>query len=170
MLARGPLPLTRCSAFGIEIADALEAAHRQGIVHRDLKPGNVMLTAAGAKLLDFGLAKHTVGAAGQALSTMLADGARRPARHEGHHHRHAASTWRPNRSQGLPADARTDIFAFGTMLYEMATGRRAFEATTQASLIAKILETEPPVVSSLAPLTPARARPRRPGLPREGTC
>ena len=110
-----------------------------------------MLTAAGTKLLDFGLAKHTVGAAGQALS-MLAT-----APGTGTAQGTIIGTlpyMAPEQVQGAPADARTDIFALGTILHEMATGRRAFEATTQASLIAKILETEPPVVSSLAPLTP----------------
>ena len=150
-LARGPLPLSQVLRFGIEIADALEAAHRHGIVHRDLKPGNVMLTPAGAKLLDFGLAKHDTGPAVQALS-MLAT-APGTATAQGT----IVGTLQymaPEQVQGQPADARTDIFALGALLYEMATGRRAFEATTQASLIAKILETDPPAVSSLAPLAP----------------
>ena len=152
-LERGALPLGQVLRFGVEIADALEAAHRQGIVHRDLKPGNVMLTPAGTKLLDFGLAKHDTGPAGQALS-MLAT-APGTATAQGT----IIGTLQymaPEQVQGAPADARTDIFALGALLYEMATGRRAFEATTQASLIAKILETEPPAVSSLTPLDPAR--------------
>src|SRR6187200_2284728 len=150
-IERGPLPLAQVLRFGIEIADALQAAHQRGIVHRDLKPANIMLTAAGTKLLDFGLAKHTVGAAGQALS-MLAT-----APGTGTAQGTIIGTLQymaPEQVQGAPADARTDIFALGTILYEMATGRRAFEATTQASLIAKILETEPLAVSSLAPLAP----------------
>jgi eukaryotic-like serine/threonine-protein kinase len=150
-ITRGPLPLAQVLRFGIEIADALETAHRHGIVHRDLKPGNIMLTAAGTKLLDFGLAKHTVGAAGQALS-MLAT-----APQTGTAQGTIIGTLQymaPEQVQGAPADARTDIFAFGTILYEMATGRRAFEAKTQASLIAKILETDVPSVSTLASLTP----------------
>jgi eukaryotic-like serine/threonine-protein kinase len=150
-IERGPLPLPQVLRFGIEIADALEAAHRHGIVHRDLKPANIMLTAAGTKLLDFGLAKHTVGAAGQALS-MLAT-----APGTGTTQGTIIGTLQymaPEQVQGAPADARTDIFALGTILYEMATGRRAFEARTQASLIAKILETDVPAVSTLAPLTP----------------
>ena len=150
-IERGPLPLAQLLRFGIEIADALEAAHRHGIVHRDLKPANIMLTAAGTKLLDFGLAKHTVGAAGQALS-MLAT-----APGTGTAQGTIIGTLQymaPEQVQGAPADARTDIFALGSILYEMATGRRAFEATTQASLIAKILEADVPAVSTLAPVAP----------------
>jgi eukaryotic-like serine/threonine-protein kinase len=150
-IERGPLPLAQVLRFGIEIADALEAAHRHGIVHRDLKPGNIMLTAAGTKLLDFGLAKHTVGSAGQALS-MLAT-----APGTGTAQGTIIGTLQymaPEQVQGVPADARTDIFALGTVLYEMATGRRAFEATTHASLIAKILETDVPAVSTLVPVAP----------------
>ena len=110
-----------------------------------------MLTASGTKLLDFGLAKHTVGAAGQALS-MLAT-----APGTGTAQGTIIGTLQymaPEQVQGAPADARTDIFALGSILHEMATGRRAFEATTQASLIAKILETDVPPVSTLAPLAP----------------
>ena len=150
-LERGPLPLSQVLRFGLEIADALEAAHRQGIVHRDLKPGNVMLTPAGTKLLDFGLAKNLMGASEQGLSQLATTPGTATA--EGT----ILGTlpyMAPEQVQGLPADARTDLFALGTILHEMATGRRAFEATTQASLIAKILETEPPSVSSLASLTP----------------
>jgi eukaryotic-like serine/threonine-protein kinase len=150
-IERGPLPLAQVLRFGIEIADALETAHGHGIVHRDLKPGNIMLTAAGTKLLDFGLAKHTVGTAGQAL-TMLAT-----APGTGTAQGTIIGTLQymaPEQVQGASADARTDIFALGTILYEMATGKRAFEAKTQASLIAKILETDVPAVSTLAPLAP----------------
>jgi hypothetical protein len=150
-VARGPLPLGQVLRFGTEIADALEAAHRLGIVHRDLKPGNVMLTASGTKLLDFGLAKHTVGSAGQALSALATTPGTGTAQGT------LIGTlpyMAPEQVQGLPADARTDIFALGTLLYEMATGRRAFEAATQASLIAKILETDVPAVSTLTLLAP----------------
>jgi hypothetical protein len=150
-VARGPLPLGQVLRFGTEIADALEAAHRLGIVHRDLKPGNVMLTASGTKLLDFGLAKHTVGSAGQALSALATTPGTGTAQGT------LIGTlpyMAPEQVQGLPADARTDIFALGTLLYEMATGRRVFEAATQASLIAKILETDVPAVSTLTLLAP----------------
>ena len=150
-MQRGPLPLAQVLRFGIEIADALEAAHQRGIVHRDLKPANIMLTTTGTKLLDFGLAKHTVGATGQALS-MLAT-----APGTGTAQGTIIGTLQymaPEQVQGAAADARTDIFAFGTILYEMATGRRAFEAKTQASLIAKILETDVPAVSTLTLVAP----------------
>jgi serine/threonine protein kinase len=166
-LARGPLPLAQVLRFGIEIADALEAAHRHGIIHRDLKPGNVMLTAAGTKLLDFGLAKHAAGPSGQAFS-MLAT-APGSATAQGT----IIGTLQymaPEQVQGQTADARTDIFALGALLYEMATGRRAFEATTQASLIANILETEPPARVVAGATCATRPRPRCPGLPREGAC
>ena len=125
-----------------------------------------MLTAAGTKLLDFGLAKHTVGAAGQALS-MLAT-----APGTGTAQGTIIGTLQymaPEQVQGAPADARTDIFALGTILYEMATGRRAFEAKTQASLIAKILETDVPAVSTLAPVAPPVFDHVVQDVPRQGT-
>ncbi len=150
-LSRGKLPIAQCLQYGIQIADALAGAHQAGIVHRDLKPGNIMLTAAGTKLLDFGLAKQTVGSAGQALS-MLAT-----APSTGTAQGTIIGTLQymaPEQVQGAPADARSDIFALGSILHEMATGRRAFEATTQASLIAKILQTEVPAVSTLVPVAP----------------
>jgi eukaryotic-like serine/threonine-protein kinase len=150
-IERGPLPLVQVLRFGIEIADALEAAHRKGIVHRDLKPGNVMLTDGGVKLLDFGLAKHTTGAAGQPLS-MLAT-APGPGTAEGTFIG-TLQYMAPEQVQGFPADARTDIFALGALLYEMATAKPAFEASTQASLIAKILASDVPAVSKLTPVAP----------------
>ena len=166
-LERGPLPLNQVLRFGIEMADALEVAHRQGIVHRDLKPGNVMLTPAGTKLLDFGLAKQTVGPAGQALS-MLAT-----APGTGTAQGTIIGTLQymaPEQVQGCQRMRGPTSSRWAAILYEMATGRRAFEATTQASLIAKILETEPPARLVARPPHASRARPRRPGLPREGAC
>lgn len=150
-LSRGPLPPEQVIRFGVQIAEALYAAHKQGIVHRDLKPGNVMLTKAGAKLLDFGLAKTA--------DTSLADGTipqateRRALTEEGM----VLGTFQymaPEQVEGQPADPRTDIFALGATLYEMATGHRAFEGKTRASLIAAILDREPPPVSSIAPASP----------------
>src|ERR1700741_3800981 len=151
-LAKGPLPLEQVLQYAIEIADALDRAHRKGITHRDLKPGNIMLTKSGTKLLDFGLAKLRQDAApGSPLSQL-------PTANEGIT---AQGTilgtleyMAPEQLEGGEVDARTDIFAFGAVVYEMATGKKAFEGKSQASLIAKILETDPPPMSSLQPMTP----------------
>jgi Tol biopolymer transport system component len=155
-LSRGPLPPEQVIRFGVQIAEALYTAHKQGIVHRDLKPGNVMLTKSGAKLLDFGLASVGVAAPGhpapEAGAATLAT-ERRPLTEEGT----VLGTFQymaPEQVEGLPADPRTDIFALGATLYEMATGRRAFEGKTRASLIASILDREPPPVSTVAPASP----------------
>jgi len=156
-LGRGALPMEQVLRYGIEIADALDKAHRSGIVHRDLKPGNVMLTKSGVKLLDFGLAKLRE-ASGGAISS----GASRLATQE---QRSAPLTERgtvlgtyqymsPEQIEGVEADARSDIFAFGTVLYEMATGRKAFSGKSQASLMGSILRDEPPAISEVAPMTP----------------
>ncbi len=165
-LVKGPLPLDQVLRYAIEIADALDKAHRKGITHRDLKPGNIMLTKTGAKLLDFGLAKLRQEAAPATPESQLPDD-------EGRSHRRKerswarCSTWRRSKSKGKEVDARTDIFAFGAVVYEMATGRKAFEGKSQASLIAKILETDPPPMASLAPMTPLGFGPRRQAVPRQ---
>jgi len=151
-LLRGPLPREEVLQRAIEIAAALDHAHRIGIVHRDLKPSNVMLTAAGAKLLDFGLAKiHQPGFA-LASGTATLPGAASTI--EGS----IVGTFQymaPEQLEGKEADARTDVFAFGTLVYEMATGRKAFGGESQASVIAAILRAETPRISELDPLTPA---------------
>ena len=150
-LTKGALPLDEALKIAIQIADALDAAHRQGIVHRDLKPGNVMLTKAGAKLLDFGLAKASAPIAGAGLSMLPTTPPNLTAQGT------ILGTFQymaPEQLEGQEADARTDIFAFGAVLYEMLTGRKAFEGKSQASLIGAILHTTPPSLASLQPLAP----------------
>src|SRR5713101_7101064 len=154
-LVKGPLPLEQTLRLGIEIADALDKAHRQGIVHRDLKPGNVMLTKSGVKLLDFGLAKAlpTPGGRGVGGEGLTSLPTRQGLTQEGT----ILGTFQymaPEQLEGKEADARTDIFAFGALLYEMATGRKAFEGKSQASLIAAILDREPQPISTIQPMTP----------------
>jgi eukaryotic-like serine/threonine-protein kinase len=153
-LAKGAIPLKEVLRYAIEIADALDNAHRRGIVHRDLKPANIMLTKSGIKLLDFGLAKlrdttdvntsgewanptksHELTAKGTVLGTL--------------------QYMSPEQLEGKETDARTDIFSFGAILYEMATGRKAFTGTTITSLITSILKSDPEPIASLQPLISA---------------
>ena len=150
-LARGPLPLEQTLRYGAQIADALDKAHRQGIVHRDLKPGNVMLTKTGVKLLDFGLARSAPGA--QAPGSLTASPTQANLTEEGT----ILGTFQymaPEQLEGRAADPRTDIFALGATLYEMATGRKAFSGATQASLISSILRDEPAPISQAQPTSP----------------
>jgi serine/threonine protein kinase len=151
-LAKGPLPLDQALRYAVEIADALDKAHRSGIVHRDLKPGNVMVTKAGTKLVDFGLAKISVGVTGPAGFSALATSP-------------AALTaegtllgtlqyMAPEQLEGKEADAKSDLWAFGCVLYEMLTGKKAFAGTSQASVIAAILDHDPPSIATQRPGTP----------------
>jgi Tol biopolymer transport system component len=149
-LARGPLPLEEALKIAIEIADGLEKAHAHGVTHRDLKPGNVMLTPGGAKLLDFGLAKLQQGPQTPGSDTATeASSATTPGTILG-----TMQYMAPEQLEGREADARTDIFAFGAVLYEMVTGRKAFEGKSKAHLIAAIVSTNPEPISTVEPSAP----------------
>src|SRR5215213_3609888 len=151
-LEKGPLTLTQVLHYGIEIADALVTAHRHGIIHRDLKPSNVALTkGGGAKLLDFGLAKPVASVISGSSSVMP------PPPPEVTAQGTILGTLQymaPEQLEGKQADARTDIFAFGAIVYEMLTGRKAFEGKSQASLVGAIMNAEPPAIMTFQPLTP----------------
>ena len=151
-LEKGALPLDQALKVAVEIADALDKAHRQGITHRDLKPGNIMLTKAGAKLLDFGLAKLRDPKAA-VISPFERETRRASLTSEGT----ILGTLQymaPEQLEGKDADARTDIFAFGSVVYEMITGKEAFTGESQASLIAAILDSQPTPMSTLQPMSP----------------
>jgi serine/threonine-protein kinase len=150
-LMKGSLPLGQVLQYAIEISDALDKAHRKGITHRDLKPGNIMLTKSGSKLLDFGLAKLQQDAApGVSLSKMsTANSLTAEGTILG-----TLQYMAPEQLESKKVDARTDIFAFGAMVYEMATGKKAFEGKSQASVVSAIMSSEPPAMSSLQPMTP----------------
>jgi Tol biopolymer transport system component len=147
-LERGALPLEQVLKYGAQIAEALDRAHRNGIVHRDLKPGNVMLTPTGAKLVDFGLAKETAGLG--SLMTVTSASPLSPLTQQGT----IVGTFQymsPEQVEGKPLDGRSDIFSLGAVLYEMLTGRRAFDGKSQLSVASAILEKEPAPISSIKP-------------------
>jgi serine/threonine protein kinase len=152
-LEKGALPLDQALQYGIELADALSAAHRQGVTHRDVKPGNILLVKSGSKLLDFGLAKLSRPKASSSST--------RDAVLTGRDQKTAKGTiigtmqyMAPEQLEGAVVDSRTDIFAFGAVLYEMVTGRKAFEGKSEASLIASIMASVPPPVSTARPVAP----------------
>ncbi len=162
-LRKGAIPLAEILRIGIAVAEALAVAHRQGIVHRDLKPGNIMLTQAGAKLMDFGLAKplgmHAATASSgaapsfTAVATLSGPSPLSPLTTAGT----IVGTIQymsPEQIEGKEADARSDIFALGAVLYEMTTGKRPFEGKSQISLASSILEKDPEPISLLKPVTP----------------
>ena len=162
-LEKGPLPLDQVLKIGVEIAQALDKAHQQGIVHRDLKPGNIMLTKAGAKLMDFGLAKPTVPFAAQAVGRFTPSTptlnlaqltAAAPALTQKGSVVGTCQYMAPEVLQGADADGRSDLFSFGCVLYEMVTGRRAFEGKSQLSVFTAILEKEPEPIAADQSLAP----------------
>ena len=166
-LCKGPLPVKLALQYGVQICEALENAHRAGIVHRDLKPGNIMLTSTGAKLLDFGLAKPVVAivkptpgrgdldvTSGATLSLPALTAKASPLTQQGS----IVGTFQfmaPEVLQGQEADARSDIFSLGCVLYEAISGKRAFEGKSPISVMSAILENEPMPLSQVQPLTPA---------------
>ena len=153
-LIKGPLPTDQMLRFGIQIADALDKAHRQGIVHRDLKPGNIMLTKSGVKLLDFGLAKLRSAKSSPSLSKVSVLPTKdRDITTEGTI-LGTIQYMAPEQLEGQETDTRADIFACGTVLYEMATGKKAFTGNSQASLMSAILKDEPSPISQIQPLSP----------------
>ena len=162
-LTKGALPLDQVLKIGREIARALETAHQRGIIHRDLKPANIMLTKAGAKLMDFGLAKPEMAISSQAvgpftpstptLNLASLTSAASPLTQKGS----IVGTFQymaPELLQGAEADARSDLFSFGCVLYEMITGRRAFEGKSQLSVFSAILEKDPEPITAIQPLAP----------------
>jgi len=160
-LERGSLSLPDALKIALEIADALDKAHRKGIVHRDLKPGNVMLTVSGTKLLDFGLAKWAAGDATKRSSFISSHaetaGSGGPVKSDLTSRGTILGTLQymaPEQLEGDDADARTDVFAFGALLYEMITGRKAFEGKTRVLLIAAIAATDPPPLSAVESSVP----------------
>ena len=151
-LEKGALPLEQMVKYGMQIADALDKAHRSGVVHRDLKPSNIMLTATGVKLLDFGLAKPTAPFASLATLTVAASHSS-PVTEPGT----IVGTFQymsPEQVEGKEVDTRSDIFSLGAVLYEMVTGRRAFPGKSQLSVASAVLEKDPEPISALKPMTP----------------
>jgi Tol biopolymer transport system component/tRNA A-37 threonylcarbamoyl transferase component Bud32 len=161
-LAKGALPLDQAIALALQVADALDRAHRQGIVHRDLKPANVMLTKGSstqsgtpqAKLLDFGLAKLSAGPQGVGAVSMLPTAAPSANLTAQGTIVGTLQYMAPEQLEGLDADARTDIFAFGALVYEMVTGRKAFQGKSQPSLISAIMSADAPSISAVQAMSP----------------
>lgn len=161
-IGKGAMPLGEVLHIGVDVAEALEVAHRQGIVHRDLKPGNIMITKSGAKLMDFGLAKSmATGLGGGSASAPLLSAARTMSEASPLSPLTTAGAilgtiqyMAPEQIEGKEADARSDLFALGAILYEMATGGRPFGGKSQISVASAILEKNPEPISAVQPHTP----------------
>ncbi|MCP5116740.1 MAG: serine/threonine protein kinase, partial [bacterium] len=158
---KGPLPVGKALEYATQITDALDHAHRRGVIHRDLKPANILVTKAGVKVLDFGLAKLAKPKRGVADDTeaTLTKALTSEGTILG-----TPQYMSPEQIEGKEADARSDIFSFGAVLYELLTGKRAFDGNSPASIMAKVMAGEPEPIAQMQPLTP-------PGLERVvGKC
>jgi serine/threonine protein kinase/Tol biopolymer transport system component len=156
-LTKGPLPVSQILKYGADICEGLDRAHKGGVVHRDLKPGNIMLTKSGAKLMDFGLAKGVPAMAAVSSSSLTMELTTPVATHPLTGQGFVVGTFQymsPEQVEGKEADARSDIFALGSVLYEMATGKRAFEGKSNLSVASAILEKEPEPLSTVQPMAP----------------
>jgi len=153
LIKQGPMPLERVLQYGIQIADALSAAHAKGVIHRDLKPANIILTGNGVKVLDFGLAKLSATAKFGASGSSEVETRTEPMTESGSilgtlHY------MAPEQAEGKEADERSDIFSFGAVLYEMLTGKRAFDGETKTAILAAILKDQPEPISQFQPMVP----------------
>src|SRR5439155_18666914 len=156
-LTKGPLPIAQLLKCGADICEGLDRAHKSGVVHRDLKPGNIMLTRSGAKLMDFGLAKSVPAMAAVSSSSLTMEFSTPAATHPLTGQGFVVGTFQymsPEQVEGKEADARSDIFALGSVLYEMATGKRAFEGKSNLSVASAILEKEPEPITAVQPMAP----------------
>jgi eukaryotic-like serine/threonine-protein kinase len=156
-LTKGPLPVTQILKYSADICDGLNRAHKSGVIHRDLKPGNIMLTKSGAKLMDFGLAKSVPAMAAVSASSLTMELTTPAATHPLTGQGFVVGTFQymsPEQVEGKEADTRSDIFALGSVLYEMTTGKRAFEGKSNLSVASAILEKEPEPVTTIQPMAP----------------
>jgi eukaryotic-like serine/threonine-protein kinase len=151
---KGPMPVEQAVAYGVQICDALYAAHKKGVIHRDLKPANILVTKQGIKLLDFGLAKLASNGAAAAAGNSAVEQATVAALTGAHTVVGTPHYMAPEQIEGKEVDARTDIFAFGCVMYELLTGHRAFDGQTSSSVMAAVLATNPEPIEKLVPLTP----------------